>query len=155
MFHCYGRRTNRFLMVWYGFSLARNDYDSFPFRLWSYVKSDKAETADIDEMIYTDYVDDDEYDEGIQWKGVLRSIDDLTKEFRLKRTKICLDFITYLRVYFLQTHKHADVLRPILITVPSSLEFEKRIFEFAYKVLWALKKKLFDRPIEDDDKELA
>lgn len=85
----------------------------------------------------------------------MRSIDELTKEFRLKHSKLCLDFLTYLRVYFLTTHNHKDINKPVLITVPSSLEFEKKIFDFAYKLLWTIKKQLFDRSIEDDEKDLA
>lgn len=87
------------------------------------------------------------------WCGQKRSIDELTKEFRLKRSKLCLDFITYLRLYILGTYKQ-DPLKPILITVPTSIEFEKRVFDLAYKILWALKKKTFDRSIEEDQKEL-
>ena len=31
----YGRRSNRFLLVWYGFTIFNNKYDSIPFRLLS------------------------------------------------------------------------------------------------------------------------
>lgn len=34
VFHCYGRRTNRFLLVNYGFCLRNNKYDSLSFRVW-------------------------------------------------------------------------------------------------------------------------
>ncbi|KAL4489194.1 hypothetical protein ABPG72_006258 [Tetrahymena utriculariae] len=153
IYHCYGRRNNRFLMVWYGFCHENNYYDSFPFRFWSYVKSDQIDQANLDELVYIDYVDDDEYDNGIMWCGQKRSIEELTKEFRLKKSKLCLDFITYLRVYFLTTFKQ-NSQKPILITVPTQIEFEKKVFELAYKLLWVLKKKVFDRPIEEDEKEL-
>jgi hypothetical protein len=30
----YGRRSNRFLLVWYGFTHFNNKYDSVAFRFW-------------------------------------------------------------------------------------------------------------------------
>lgn len=140
-------------MLWYGFCIEGNEYDSYPLRLWSYVKSDKVDENKLEELVFNEYVDDDEYEDGIEWAGVKHTIDDLTKEFRLKSSKVCLDFITYLRVYFLTTLKQ-NVRKPLLITVPSSIEFERRVFDFAYKILWALKRKVFTRSIEEDEKEL-
>lgn len=34
VFHCYGRRTNRFLLLNYGFCLNNNKYNSLSFRVW-------------------------------------------------------------------------------------------------------------------------
>ena len=34
IFHCYGRRTNRFLLLNYGFCLNNNKYNSLTFRVW-------------------------------------------------------------------------------------------------------------------------
>lgn len=34
IFHCYGRRTNRFLLLNYGFCLNNNKYNSLSFRVW-------------------------------------------------------------------------------------------------------------------------
>lgn len=33
MYNCYGQRTNRFLLMWYGFSFLDNRYDSYSFRV--------------------------------------------------------------------------------------------------------------------------
>src|SRR5256885_231071 len=33
IFHCYGRRTNRFLLMWYGFCIKENKYNSLSFRV--------------------------------------------------------------------------------------------------------------------------
>lgn len=71
----------------------------------------------------------------------------------MKKSKLCLDLITYIRVYFLTTFKQ-DTQKQILITVPTSIIFEKKVFDFVYKILWVLKKKVFDQSIEDDEKEL-
>lgn len=35
IFNSYGRRSNRFLLLWYGFTFPGNKYDSVAFRLWS------------------------------------------------------------------------------------------------------------------------
>lgn len=34
VFNSYGRRSNRFLLIWYGFTHFNNKYDSVCFRLW-------------------------------------------------------------------------------------------------------------------------
>lgn len=34
IFNSYGRRSNRFLLVWYGFTHFNNKYDSIIFRFW-------------------------------------------------------------------------------------------------------------------------
>lgn len=33
IYNCYGRRNNRFLLMWYGFALRENAYDSLPLRV--------------------------------------------------------------------------------------------------------------------------
>lgn len=38
IYTCYGRRTNKFLLLWYGFTFEKNQYDSFNFRLWMNMK---------------------------------------------------------------------------------------------------------------------
>jgi hypothetical protein len=35
IFNSYGRRNNRFLLLWYGFTFDGNKYDSVAFRIWS------------------------------------------------------------------------------------------------------------------------
>lgn len=35
IFNSYGRRSNKFLLAWYGFAHEPNKYDSVAFRLWS------------------------------------------------------------------------------------------------------------------------
>ena len=35
VFNSYGRRNNRFLLTWYGFTIPENKYDSVPFKLVS------------------------------------------------------------------------------------------------------------------------
>jgi hypothetical protein len=34
VYHCYGRRTNRYLLNNYGFCLPQNKYNSMSFRVW-------------------------------------------------------------------------------------------------------------------------
>ena len=34
VYNCYGRRNNRFLLMWYGFVLRENAYDSIPIRVF-------------------------------------------------------------------------------------------------------------------------
>lgn len=54
----------------------------------------------LESLIFTDYIQEEEYEDGIEWEGKIRKVESLTKEFRLKKTRVCLDLISYLRVYF-------------------------------------------------------
>lgn len=36
VFNCYGRRNNKFLILWYGFCIFNNKYESFSFRVNNY-----------------------------------------------------------------------------------------------------------------------
>ncbi len=61
MFHCYGRRTNRFLLLNYGFCLNNNKYNSLSFRVWinfnwqkEREKEKQAETANTKKDLSSD-----------------------------------------------------------------------------------------------------
>ena len=47
---------------------------------------------------------------------------DMSKEFRIKRSGICLKLIIFLRLFLLDYY-HGKDLSKIMVTIPSSLEF--------------------------------
>lgn len=49
IFHCYGRRTNRFLLSNYGFCLEQNKYNSLTFRVWLDFNEGKMDRAANDD----------------------------------------------------------------------------------------------------------
>ena len=53
----------------------------------------------IEQIVFSDYICDEEYDDGVEWEGKIRDVDQLTKEFRLKETSVCFDLLAYIRVF--------------------------------------------------------
>lgn len=124
IYNNYGERTNRFLMMWYGFCPSHNKYDSYSFR----VELDSAEKWPLHElpehMLYNGWIDQElrgkeELVEQLRAKH-------LSKEFRLKQTLICLDFIRFLRMWLLRLYKNFDEVR--CFQIPTSVDYEIFVF---------------------------
>jgi hypothetical protein len=87
-------------------------------------------------------------------KGKIISTQLLTKEFRLKDSEICEDLLTYARVFVLRDLT-AEEKTKNLITIPTTIAFEKKILVFCAKVIDALlRDKLAQSSLEDDLKQL-
>ena len=61
-------------------------------------------------------------------------VDSITKEFRIKKSRICIELIIYLRIYLQQHYKGTDVSQ-ILSTVPVSFAYEEFVLQFALDLL--------------------
>jgi hypothetical protein len=88
IFHCYGRRTNRYLLGNYGFCLEYNKYNSLAFRVWldfNDPNAPKKEKLPKDSDEYESEEDSDEQNNKI------------SKTIRLKMHKIREDLFAYLR----------------------------------------------------------
>jgi hypothetical protein len=57
----------------------------------------------------------------------------VSKEFRVKGTRLALDVLDYLRVFLLMHYTGKDANR-ILVTVPVSLDFELFMLQFALRL---------------------
>ncbi|KAL4510604.1 hypothetical protein ABPG72_004758 [Tetrahymena utriculariae] len=157
IFLCYGRRTNKFLLQWYGFAFQNNLFDSFGFRMWIQPEPCPLEIPKIfNQIIFRKFISEDDWKNGFVMNDNIKiSTKDLTKEFRLKRGHLCdgrqkfhiqtsnniylfnqlkKEFIIYLRIY-LSSHYHGKDQQRILFTLPQSFGFEKFVFDFALKVL--------------------
>jgi len=62
MFVCYGRSTNRFLLLHYGFCLEENRFNNFKFRLTRAPESDGETIHEPRDIIFSDYLNPDSID---------------------------------------------------------------------------------------------
>lgn len=134
MFHCYGRRTNRYLLGNYGFSLENNKYNSLAFRVWldfndpNTLKSRQEER----EKAGKNNDDYDSEDEDIANNRVQKTV-------RLKMYRLREDVFGYLRASLMQKadHKHKSHL---LVSTPVDPEFELLVVACAINLLQGLHK---------------
>eukprot|EP00357_Protocruzia_adherens_P016911 CAMPEP_0114994628 /NCGR_PEP_ID=MMETSP0216-20121206/13249_1 /TAXON_ID=223996 /ORGANISM="Protocruzia adherens, Strain Boccale" /LENGTH=722 /DNA_ID=CAMNT_0002358519 /DNA_START=25 /DNA_END=2193 /DNA_ORIENTATION=+ len=160
VFNCYGRRSNRYLLLWYGFALDENRYNSARFKLWMNLKFPKAggeaENLDVRKSLYdeeqeTNQDGDPYYDPSEEEKDAITSpIDDsgedmtlksfvphfkgLTQEFRLKATRSNDQLFTYFRSQLLYFYKGKDISN-IFVSAPCSLEFEIQTLDYIESLL--------------------
>ncbi|CAK69794.1 unnamed protein product (macronuclear) [Paramecium tetraurelia] len=151
----YGKRTNRFLICWYGFALLENVYSSFNFRLWlnTVILEDKEKTLDqilntiiIKKLIY----EDESIVDKISYNGYEIPISSLSKEFRIKKNKLNIDIISVLRL-FLQIKYGKE--KDLLSTIPMSIDYEIDVLQFYYSLLQTLMKS-YSQDLVQDLKEL-
>lgn len=95
LYNSYGKRSNRYLLIWYGFTIDRNKFDSVPFRLVMR-KGDPQKQQVFDRCIA-----DDEWEGGIVIGEEVIPTDMLTREFKLKESGLCLEFLVYERLQLL------------------------------------------------------
>eukprot|EP01016_Furgasonia_blochmanni_P040919 TRINITY_DN5260_c0_g4_i1.p1 TRINITY_DN5260_c0_g4~~TRINITY_DN5260_c0_g4_i1.p1 ORF type:complete len:622 (+),score=164.67 TRINITY_DN5260_c0_g4_i1:644-2509(+) len=149
---CYGRRTNRFLLVWYGFVYSQNLYDSVACRLL--MSSTVSESTTMRELVVTDHINDRDFEKGdvLLESGRQVNVKTLTKEFRIKRSGLTEDLLAYARVHCLMNYKESDLDR-LMITAPCSVKFELIVIEFTMKIIEELLSR-YTTSIEDDEKVL-
>ncbi|KRX00204.1 Rubisco LSMT, substrate-binding domain [Pseudocohnilembus persalinus] len=135
IFNCYGRRTNKFLLMWYGFCFQNNKYDSFTFRMNMSVKYDKLDDNFIERVLFRGSTNNEEMQMGTyNLNGENISIKDLTKEFRLKKDNINIDVIIYLRALLVKIYEGQEK-KDIFVTLPVSLDFEIFVLKFYKKII--------------------
>ncbi|KAL4495703.1 hypothetical protein ABPG72_014172 [Tetrahymena utriculariae] len=138
IFNFYGRRTNRHLICWYGFTFQPNEYDSLSFRLFLHKKSEEINENNIKEILYSDYISYEEWENGVKIGEKIVPTDVLSKEFRLKDGLLCDELINYMRINKMQHYNGLD-RDLIMLTQPKSINFELRCIEAALIVIKELK----------------
>ncbi|CAD8145270.1 unnamed protein product [Paramecium octaurelia] len=133
----YGRRTNRFLLSWYGFTLPENKYSSFNFRLWlnTQISKEKMQSQQqiFDTITINKLISSKEWDTGIiKFNGYEIPVSSITKEFRIKKNKLNMDLIMYLRLY-LMLYKVQE--KDVYITIPVSVDYEVFVMQFCIQLL--------------------
>lgn len=92
----YGSRTNKYLAIYYGFALRKNEYDSYSFRLL--VDDKLAKSVGLTHGVFARHITAAEKSDGfITMNGLVVSLDLLTTPFRVKSTKFCNELLVYLR----------------------------------------------------------
>jgi hypothetical protein len=104
LFNCYGRRTNRFLLVNYGFCMRYNKYNSLGFKVFVNLQR---EDGNIDET------------------------EQFQKIIKMKANKLSLDLLQYLRanLVFSFDFGKKEIRDNITISTPVDLKFETFILE--------------------------
>jgi len=134
VFHCYGRRTNRFLLVNYGFCLENNKYNSLNFRVWINFDWKKGTEAKLREEGAGDPNDEDSR---------------ISKLIRLKGNKINEDILAYLRANLLNTYSGKN-LHHLLISTPVDCEFELLVIACCINLLKGLVSSRFKGSAKED-----
>lgn len=122
VFYCYGNRTNKFLLVNYGFCFPGNSYDSYEFPLRLDVPTD--------EIFVPEIVD-------LSWQGKL------CQAVRLKKDQICEVMVAFLRSCckqsFFSEKRQAEAdyksKKRILLTRPTNLYYEQYVFMYYLQIL--------------------
>ncbi|CAK77931.1 unnamed protein product (macronuclear) [Paramecium tetraurelia] len=133
----YGRRTNRFLLSWYGFTLPENKYSSYNFRLWLNTDICKEKILSqkqiFDTITINKLINPEEWDTGkINFNGNDVPISSITKEFRIKKNKLNMDLLMYLRLYLML---YQVQVKDVLITIPVSVDYEVFVMQFCIQLL--------------------
>jgi hypothetical protein len=62
------------------------------------------------------------------------STNQISKEFRLKRTRLNEEFLAFLRVFSMMYYKGGP-LSELMVTIPSSIEYELFVLKFSLMIL--------------------
>lgn len=139
IFNCYGRRSNKFILLYYGFCISPNQYDSLQVRIWRKVdKKDKTDTRLADALLVSEEAFLKQYDE----------IDNQSKKIRFRASRlndgkkylgiIDLDLLSYLRAHCLVMYDGPHFQR-IKMTEATVIDFEICVLEQYLKLLKLVK----------------
>jgi hypothetical protein len=159
LFHCYGRRTNRFLLINYGFCLRNNKYNSISFRVYINFGWNKegdttdnilSKTADPNAKVGTNPEEES--------KGAPKRLADdeegkVSKLIKLKPLRLCEDIFSYLRANLLNSYKGANKA-DLLVSSPVDFEFEMLVVACAVNLMNGLLESRFKTTLAHDKKLL-
>lgn len=87
LFNCYGNYSNRQLLLYYGFAMEGNAYDSLRVRLWNPAFGGRMGLISLEDLVEKRYTEE----------LAAAKLDDVTQIFRLKRNKVNFALLTYFR----------------------------------------------------------
>lgn len=135
LFNCYGLRTNRFLLLNYGFALRNNKYNSLGFKVFvNYQPKEKAQSGAV--------LSEENNESRFQ------------KIIRLKRDKLCEDLLQYLRANLIFTYKGPNKER-LLVSCPVDLDFELFVVACGLNLMRNMMNNKYDTTLEQDRRLLA
>ncbi len=121
IFNFYGRRSNKFLLIGYNFALSENKYDSFAFKInvdnWRESNKPFQARLPVGKIVNRD--------------GKVNMY--FTREIRVKEQKVCIQLINHCRALLIGwTDLKAEQFKNrIRVTIPFSLQFEKKVLSLA------------------------
>jgi hypothetical protein len=133
LFNCYGLRTNRFLLLNYGFCLRNNKYNSLGFKVFVNYQAPKKESPSKQEES-----DDSQYQ----------------KVIRLKKDKLSEDLLQYLRANLIFTYKGGNK-EMLLVSSPVDIDFELYVVSCALNLMKNMRNTKYPTTLEQDRKMLA
>lgn len=144
---CYGRRSNRYLLSGYGFTLKKNKYNALKFRVWLDFRPKDQQAASTAEEKRRMALDTDNDDNRI------------SKVLKLKLNRVKDDLLSYIRMSLIQKQEQDTGEKAkdnILISTPVDIEFEMLTLGCAIQLLEQLLSSRFKGiSIEADKLELA
>lgn len=129
LFNCYGLRTNRFLLLNYGFCLRNNKYNSLGFKVFVNSPQKKEVSEEGDESRFQ-------------------------KIIRLKREKLCEDLLQYLRANLIFSYKGSNK-EILLVSSPVDIDFELFTVSCALNLMKNMMNSKYPTTLEQDKKMLA
>ena len=151
VFHCYGRRTNRFLLLNYGFCLNNNKYNSLSFRVWVNFNWQE-ERKKVEEQKAQGVPRKDSSSSSSDGEGDEKD-NRISKVIRLKKTHFNEEIFAYLRANLLNTYKGKN-LPYLLVSSPVDVEFEMLVVACTINLLKGLMTSRFKTPLEKDQELL-
>ncbi|CDW88807.1 set domain protein [Stylonychia lemnae] len=155
LFNCYGLRTNRFLLINYGFCLRNNKYNSLGFKVFINYKppveheTPKNKKVNPETHNSDDDSDNSEEEEEIEEKATSRH----QKIIRLKNDKLCEELLQYLRSNMIYTEQFRDS-EHLLASSPIDAIFETHIITVAISLLANMLQNKYPTSIQHDKKLL-
>lgn len=144
LFNCYGSYSNRHLLLYYGFAMPNNPYDSLRVRVWNPAFRGRSGLISMDDIIEKNYTEE------------LNSakIDDVTQVFHLKYNKINHSLLTYYRQIVLKSLLSDPSVSKSLISVlqasPTTELVEIPVLEHVLALLNEVERQRFGREMESD-----
>ena len=119
IFNCYGRRSNKFLLVFYGFCFYGNQYDSLECHIWRQLeREEKTQSRLARSLLLTEEDFLENYDD----------ISSLAKAIRFKFSRLQEDLLSYLRAHCLLIYQGNEIQK-IKMTQPTVLDYEIIVIE--------------------------
>ena len=147
IFTSYGRRSNKYLLTFYGFCISDNRHDSVVMRIRRRLDADSRLTLDgiVEQLVLSN----EEIENGSRreielerqaalnpdfaWPEGEEILSEATKGVQLKHNKLNQDLLAYLRAHCLLFYPGEDIMA-VRMTVPTETEYEIMVLK-AYRAM--------------------
>ncbi len=144
LFNCYGNYSNRQLLLYYGFAMEGNGYDSLRVRVWNPAFGGRIGLIAVEDMVEKRYAEE----------LSAAKLDDVTQIFRLKKNKVNLSLLTYFRQEVLKelakAPATAQLASSILQASPTTELVEIPVLERVITLLNQVEAQRFSTSLDSD-----